>query len=123
VAAAPCGCGGVGLHTFSFILLPRALLDSLPSTWMNTRGTWGLGNGNPYGMGLAAADTPLLSRLQHTVCWHDGNQDLVDSITFLWEHAQPVLRKCSPPSCQQAYTAAKHQALMQQFRAVCQYLL
>lgn len=49
--------------TRSFILLPLALLDSLPSTWMNTRGTLGLGNGK-WGAGLAAADTPLLSKLQ-----------------------------------------------------------
>lgn len=50
--------------TFSFILLPRALLVSLLSTWINSSGTPGLGKGKPSGPGLAAADTPLLSRLQ-----------------------------------------------------------
>lgn len=52
--------------TSEFILLPRALLVSLPSTWMNMTGTLGLGKGKPGGPGRAAADTPLLNSLPQT---------------------------------------------------------
>jgi len=52
--------------TSEFILLPRALLVSLPSTWMNMTGTLGLGKGKPGGLGRAAADTPLLNSLSKT---------------------------------------------------------